>query len=101
MTSANPSIVTLKDAQVLQKASPDNRLVETLKNLRRNRSAVSGAIVIGTLIIIALIAPLIAPYDPNLSMIGRPGESGKLPASAPCINFLGCTKPQHVLGLDL
>jgi len=101
MTSANPSIVTLKDAQVLQKASPDNRLIETLKNLRRNRSAVSGAIVIGTLIIIALIAPLIAPYDPNLSMIGRPGESGKLPASAPCINFLGCTKPQHVLGLDL
>jgi peptide/nickel transport system permease protein len=101
MTSANPSIVTLKDTQVQQKAEPDNRIVETLKNLRRNRSAVSGAIVIGTLIIIALIAPLIAPYDPNLSMIGQPGETGKLPASAPCIAILGCTKPQHVLGLDL
>src|ERR1044071_4355663 len=101
MTSANPSIVTLKDTQVQQKAEPDNRIVETLKNLRRNRSAVAGAIVIGTLIIIALIAPIVAPYDPNLSMIGQPCETGKLPASPPCIGALGCTKPQHVLGLDL
>lgn len=101
MTSANPSIVTLKDAQVLPQAKSDNRLLETLKNLKRNRSAVSGAFIIGTLILIALLAPVIAPYDPNLSMIGQPGESGKLPASPPCIAVFGCTKPQHVLGLDL
>jgi ABC-type dipeptide/oligopeptide/nickel transport system permease subunit len=103
MTSVNPSIVTLneKNSQVLPNAKSENRILETLKNLRRNRSAVAGAIVIGTLIIIALIAPLVAPYDPNLSMIGRPGETGKLPASPPCINAFGCAKPQHILGLDL
>ncbi len=101
MTSANPSIVTLKDAQVLPQAKSDNRLLETLKNLKRNRSAVSGALIIGMLILIALLAPVIAPYDPNLSMIGQPGESGKLPASPPCIAVFGCAKPQHVLGLDL
>ncbi len=101
MTSVNPSIVSIKEAQVLPKSVSDNRLLETLKNLRRNRSAVSGALIIGFLFLIAIFAPILAPYDPNLSMIGRPGESGKLPASAPCITVLGCEKPQHILGLDL
>ncbi len=101
MTSANPSVVNIKDAQSLQKADSENPFLETLKNLKRNRSAVVGAVIIGFLILMAIVAPLIAPYDPNLSMIGQPGETGKLPASAPCIKFLGCEKPQHVLGLDL
>lgn len=101
MTSANPSIVSIKESQVLPKSAAENRFVETLKNLRRNRSAVSGAFIIGFLCLIAILAPVIAPYDPNQSMIGQPGETGKLPASPPCIKILGCEKPQHLLGLDL
>ena len=101
MTSANPSIVSVKDSQVRQKAASDNRLIETLKNLSRNRSAVAGTFIIGFLVLAAIFAPLIATHDPNLSMIGRPGETGKLPGSAPCIKLFGCEKPQHILGLDL
>ncbi len=101
MSSANPSIINIKESQVLPKADSQNIFFETLKNLRRNRSAVAGAFIIGFLIFMAIFAPIIATHDPNLSMIGQPGESGKLPASAPCIKILGCEKPQHLLGLDL
>jgi peptide/nickel transport system permease protein len=34
-------------------------------------------------------------------MIGQPGEKGRLPGRAPCINALGCPDVQHYLGLDL
>jgi ABC-type dipeptide/oligopeptide/nickel transport system permease subunit len=34
-------------------------------------------------------------------MIGLPGEVGKLPTKAPCLALLGCTEPQHIMGLDL
>lgn len=101
MSSANPSIINIKESQVLPKAASQNLFFETIKNLRRNRSAVAGTFIIGFLIFMAIFAPLIATHDPNLSMIGQPGESGKLPASAPCIKILGCEKPQHLLGLDL
>lgn len=76
---------------------------ETLKNIRRNRSAVIGLSIIGFMIAIALLAPLIAPYDPNQSMIGQPGHSGRLPGRPPCIHLLGCPAedPQHLMGLDL
>ncbi|MCA0452930.1 MAG: ABC transporter permease [Chloroflexi bacterium] len=101
MTSANPSIVSIKDAQQPQQAANKSRFQELIKNLRRNRSAVAGAVVIGFLILVAVFAPFIATHDPNLSMIGQPGETGKLPAKAPCIAILGCEQPQHILGLDL
>lgn len=101
MTSANPSIVTIKDTQVPQQAGRQGRLLELYKNLKRNRSAVAGAVIIGFLILVAIFAPIIATHDPNLSMIGQPGETGKLPAKAPCLAILGCEQPQHFLGLDL
>lgn len=101
MTSANPGVISIKESQILPNAASSNQIIETLKNLKRNRSAVAGAVIIGLLILTALLAPIIATHDPNLSMIGQPGESGKLPASAPCIKLIGCEKPQHILGLDL
>lgn len=101
MTSANPSIISIKDAQQPQQAANQSRVYELFKNLRRNRSAVAGAFIIGFLILVAIFAPFIATHDPNLSMIGIAGETGKLPAKAPCIGLLGCEQPQHYLGLDL
>jgi peptide/nickel transport system permease protein len=76
---------------------------ETLKNLRRNRSAVIGASLIGLLVFVAIFAPVLANYDPLQPMIGQPGETGRLPGRAPCIHLLGCPaeQPQHFLGLDL
>lgn len=76
---------------------------EAFGNLFRNRSAILGMIIIGALLLLALAAPVIATYPPNLSMIGQPGHTGRLPASPPCIHVLGCPaeQPQHYMGLDL
>ena len=79
----------------------ESLLIETIGNLFRNRSAVIGTIIITFLVIVADFAPIIAPHDPIQSMIGQPGEVGKLPARVPCITLLGCTTPQHIMGLDL
>lgn len=77
--------------------------IDALKNVRRNRSAVLGLTIIGLLILIALLAPYIAPYDPIQSMIGQPGHTGQLPRKPPCIHLLGCSveEPEHLMGLDL
>jgi ABC-type dipeptide/oligopeptide/nickel transport system permease subunit len=77
--------------------------VDTLRNVRRSRSAVIGLTIIAILIVIAIIAPLISPYDPLQSMIGQPGHTGSLPRRPPCIHAFGCPteEPQHILGLDL
>ena len=75
--------------------------LEALGNLRRNPSAIAGMLVIGLLILIALAAPLVATHDPILSMIGQPGETGRLQAKAPCIPLLGCEDAVHYMGLDL
>lgn len=77
--------------------------IEALKNIRRNRSAIIGLLIIGFMIVIAIFAPVIAPFDPNLSMIGQPGHSGRLPGLPPCIHLLGCPQDQvqHLMGLDL
>ena len=73
---------------------------DTLRNVFRQRSAVVGFVILAVLVLVALLAPILAPYDPNLSMLdlGEPGRRG----DAPCIHALGCAanKPQHLMGLD-
>ena len=78
-----------------------NLWLEALRNLRHSPSALLGSTVIGALVIIALFAPLFATHDPIKTMIGVPGETGRLPSKPPCIPILGCEEPQHILGLDL
>ncbi len=73
---------------------------DTMRNVLRQRSAVIGLVMLTGLILMAMFAPLIAPYDPNSSMLvlGEPGKAG----ATPCIHLLGCAldKPQHLMGLD-
>ncbi|MBE2269685.1 MAG: ABC transporter permease [Anaerolinea sp.] len=104
MSEATPTVTKLKkDSQVKGRAPRSSLLLDTIKYLFRNRSAVLGMIIILLLILVALTASLVAPYDPIQSMIGQPGHSGQLPARAPCIHLLGCpvTEPEHLMGLDL
>ena len=71
----------------------------TLRRIFRQRNAVIGLIIIGILIIIAIFAPYIAPYDPEEVLIGVEDIKKR---EAPCIHLLGCPedKPQHILGID-
>jgi ABC-type dipeptide/oligopeptide/nickel transport system permease subunit len=71
-------------------------LQDTLRRLRRHRSAQVGAVVLGFLILVAIFAPVLAPYDPIL-----PLRDVKRRA-APCIHLLGCPadQPQHIFGID-
>lgn len=73
----------------------------SLKNILHYPSALIGLIVIGALLVIAVAAPLIATHDPILSMIGVPGETGRLPGKAPCLALFGCEDATHLMGLDL
>jgi ABC-type dipeptide/oligopeptide/nickel transport system permease subunit len=98
-TSSTP-IASLGAAAKAQKRS-ENPWFELVKNLLRKRSGVVGLCIIGFLIFVGIFANVIATHNPILSMIGQPGEKGKLPARAPCIPAFGCADPMHLMGLDL
>ena len=71
----------------------------TLRRVFRQRSFKIGAILISLLILSAVFAPLIAPYEPNKVLIGVEDVSSR---QKPCIHLLGCPadQPQHIMGLD-
>jgi peptide/nickel transport system permease protein len=73
-----------------------------LRRLLRRRSAVAGMIILGILTFIAITAPLIAPYDPTISMLDADPPQRLKARTAPCIHLLGCPKdqPQHLAGID-
>jgi len=76
-------------------------LIETVTALFRKRVGTIGFVIVTTLVLAGDFAPQIATHDPILSMIGQPGEVGRLPGKAPCTAAFGCVEPQHYLGLDL
>ena len=69
------------------------------RRLLRRKTGVFGLSIIGTLVVIAVFAPLIAPYDPTEVLIGKEDVKRRDP---PCVHLLGCDAdtPQHILGLD-
>ncbi|MBU0510449.1 MAG: ABC transporter permease [Chloroflexi bacterium] len=71
----------------------------TMRRIFRQRSAVIGGSILLLLILVAIFAPVIAPFDPNFVLIGH--EDIKRRAD-PCIHLLGCPEdqPQHILGTD-
>lgn len=70
------------------------------RRLLRRRTGVTGLIVIGFWVLVALFAPLLATHDPTQGLLGE--EPGIERREAPCIHALGCPaeRPQHLLGLD-
>jgi len=72
---------------------------DALRALFRTKSAILGMVILSALVLVAIFAPLIAPYDPDKVLIGV--EKIKM-RSGPCIHLLGCSpeKPQHILGVD-
>ncbi|MBU0703732.1 MAG: ABC transporter permease [Chloroflexi bacterium] len=77
---------------------------DATRYLFRQRSAILGMVILGTMVLLAIFAPLIVTHDPTLSMLDLPEEAalGVKRRTPPCIHLLGCPEeqPQHLLGLD-
>jgi ABC-type dipeptide/oligopeptide/nickel transport system permease subunit len=74
----------------------DNPYLIMVRRLFRHRSAQLGMFLLAVLIICAVFAEQIAPYDPIVPLkVGKRREP-------PCIHLLGCPadKPQHLMGID-
>ena len=71
----------------------------TLRSIVRQRSAIIGGTILVFLVLVALFAPLIAPFDPIEVLIGKEDIKKR---SDPCIHLFGCPEdqPQHILGTD-
>jgi ABC-type dipeptide/oligopeptide/nickel transport system permease subunit len=71
----------------------------TITRFRGRRSGMIGLGIVITLIIIAIFAPVIAPYGPNDVLIGKEDVG---PREKPCVHILGCDPetPQHIMGTD-
>lgn len=80
-------------------AAPAGRWRETVSNILRQRSARIGLAVLLLFATVALLAPIIAPHDPQEDFLGEPGASTR---AAPCIHLLGCPTEyeEHWFGLD-
>jgi peptide/nickel transport system permease protein len=83
---------------------------DTLVNILRQRNAVVGLVLLGSMTLIALFADQLSVYPPDDVLSGKPDPtipsyiySGRTDKSqAPCIHLLGCpaTRPEHVMGTD-
>lgn len=69
---------------------------EAVRRLLHHRSAQVGMVILSIMVICAIFAPWIAPYDPTaiLTDVSR--------RAAPCIHLFGCPvdQPQHIFGID-
>jgi peptide/nickel transport system permease protein len=67
------------------------------RHLVRNRSGVVGLIALGMLLLVAIFASVIAPYDPIDFR-----DPNNVVRTGPCVHFLGCPadQPEHIFGLD-
>jgi peptide/nickel transport system permease protein len=71
---------------------------DALRSTFRTRSAQVGAVLLLFLIVLAVFAPVIAPYGPNEVLLG----TGVTVRERPCVHLFGCdeSKPQHIMGID-
>lgn len=71
----------------------------TLRRFRGRKSGMIGLGLVVFLILVAVFAPLLAPYEPNEILIGVEDVRRY---DAPCVYALGCSRetPQHLMGID-
>jgi ABC-type dipeptide/oligopeptide/nickel transport system permease subunit len=74
----------------------DNPYVIMVRRLFHHRSAQLGMFLLGILILCAIFAEQIAPFDPIVPLKNVKRRD------TPCIHLLGCPadKPQHLMGID-
>lgn len=103
-----PVMSRSKAAEALEAQAGDvDRLYErpmsqwrlALRRFRGRKSGMVGLTIVTALILIAILAPVLAPYDPTEVLIGKEEIARRDP---PCIHALGCPEetPEHILGID-
>ena len=101
-SAADPKIEKLESMA----PEPDRLLDEptsvwrtTLRRFLRRRISIAGMFLVGMMGLVAIFAPVIAPYDPNEVLIGKEDVSR---FDSPCVHAFGCdeSRPQHILGID-
>ena len=90
----------LKVPAAARSTEPSSLYRDAIRHLLQKRSAVIGMLILLALALVAIFAPVIAPYDPEQQLIGI--EQGLKKRSPPCIHALGCSaeQPQHIFGVD-
>lgn len=101
MTTLNPQselVPTVLDPEALD-SRPITLWGLVRRRFFRRKSALVGLGILGLLILTAIFAPVIAPYEPEQVLIGVEPVRKR---QAPCIHFLGCPadQPQHLMGMD-
>lgn len=88
-----------KRADPIFQSKPRGLWGHAVRRLFHRRSAIIGMAILGSLIFLAVFAPVLSTHDPEQSLIGV--EEVKKRA-APCIHLLGCAteQPEHFFGLD-
>ncbi len=90
------------ELQALEQSLTEKPLSQWRLTLRRFRGRTSGMIglgIVSLLILMAIFAPILAPYPPNEVLIGKEDIG---PRDPPCVHILGCDEdiPQHIMGTD-
>ena len=82
--------------EIVTKSSRRSPTREALRHLWRHSSGRAGIIILGLLILIAIFAPLIAPYNPTQLLKNEKRRD------TPCMHLLGCPaeREQHLFGID-
>src|SRR4051794_3575609 len=93
-TAAAPAQLVVENARP---GRPASLWRDTLRNVLRQRNAAVGLSILGVLVLAAVFADVLSPYDPNRTLLGTEKR-----LAAPCVHILGCAaeKPEHPFGLD-
>ena len=105
MTAVNPPVpdpveppITPQGVELVPVLRSRGLWRDALRSTLRVRSAQVGAVLLTLLVVLAVFAPLIAPYGPTEVLL----DTGVHVREKPCIHLFGCdeSKPQHILGID-
>ncbi len=94
MSSASSTpAATLSADKTYERLSPFR---EGMRRLLHHRSAQVGMVILGFMVLIAILAPVIAPYDPYARQLDT------VRRATPCIHLLGCpaSQSEHLMGID-
>ncbi len=95
MTAGSDSLPAAPAARstLFEQRSP---LAQTVRRLLRHRSFQVGSVLLGLLVLVAVFAGVLAPYDPTEPL------SNVVRRDTPCIHALGCTSSagDHLFGID-